>query len=92
MVSGLIHTIVWSKSSSDIEEGLPDGELAIEMLGRSANAHAMLGNTDDAIGWLKKAYSVRAFCMTDMKTDHRLDSLRTDQRFQALLRSLHFPE
>jgi TolB-like protein/DNA-binding winged helix-turn-helix (wHTH) protein/Tfp pilus assembly protein PilF len=54
-------------------------------------AYATLGNKDDAIGWLKKAYAVRSFCMTDVKTDPRLDSLRTDPRFQELLRSLHFP-
>jgi TolB-like protein len=54
-------------------------------------AHAMLGNKDEAIGWLKKAYSMHSGCMPDLKTDPRLDSLRTDPRFQELLSSLHFP-
>jgi TolB-like protein/DNA-binding winged helix-turn-helix (wHTH) protein len=55
-------------------------------------AHAMLGNKDEAIGWLQKGYRVHSGCMPDMKTDPRLDSLRTDPRFQELLRSLHFPQ
>jgi TolB-like protein/DNA-binding winged helix-turn-helix (wHTH) protein/Tfp pilus assembly protein PilF len=55
-------------------------------------AHAMLGNKDEAIGWLQKGYRVHSSCMPDMKTDPRLDSLRADPRFQDLLRSLRFPQ
>jgi TolB-like protein/DNA-binding winged helix-turn-helix (wHTH) protein/Tfp pilus assembly protein PilF len=55
-------------------------------------AHAILGNKDEAIGWLQKGYRVHSSCMPDMKTDPRLDSLRADPQFQHLLRSLHFPQ
>lgn len=54
-------------------------------------AEAMLGNNDEAIGWLQKAYEIRSICMTGLKTDPRLDVLRADPRFQELLRSLQFP-
>ena len=55
-------------------------------------AHAMLGDTDQAVGWLRKAYRMRSSCMTVMKTDPRLDALRADSRFQELLRALRFPQ
>jgi hypothetical protein len=57
-----------------------------------ATAHAMLGNKDEAIGWSRKGVQVRSGCMPDVKTDPRLDALRTDPRFQDILRSLQFPQ
>jgi TolB-like protein/DNA-binding winged helix-turn-helix (wHTH) protein len=55
-------------------------------------AHAALGKKDEAIDWLRKAYQVRSSCMPDLRTDPRLDVLRSDPRFQELLESLHFPQ
>jgi TolB-like protein/Flp pilus assembly protein TadD len=54
-------------------------------------AYAILGEKDKAVACLRKAYEVRSGCMADMKADPRLDSLRSDLRFQELLRSMSFP-
>jgi hypothetical protein len=48
-------------------------------------AHAILGNKDRAIACLRRAYQARSSCLADLKTDRRLDGLRTDPRFQELL-------
>ena len=56
-----------------------------------ATAHAILGDKDEAIACLTVAYRERSTCIPDIKTDPRLDSLRTDTRFQALVRNVGFP-
>jgi len=50
-----------------------------------------LGDKDQAMAWLEKAYQERVF-MIFLKTEPRLDPLRDDPRFQALLRRMNFPE
>jgi tetratricopeptide (TPR) repeat protein len=54
--------------------------------------YAALGKRDDAIDWLEKAYAVRAGRIIDLKTEPALDPLRSDPRFQALVRRMNFPE
>ena len=54
-------------------------------------AYAILGAKDKAIVCLRKAYQVHSACMADLKADPRLDSLRSDPRFQQLLRNVGFP-
>jgi TolB-like protein/DNA-binding winged helix-turn-helix (wHTH) protein len=56
-----------------------------------ATAHAVLGDKDGAIDYLNAAYRERSACIPDLKTDPRLDSLRSDLRFQALVRNVGFP-
>jgi serine/threonine-protein kinase len=51
-----------------------------------------LGKRDQAFAWLEKAYEERAGWMVYLKVDPRLDSLRSDPRFQALLRRMNFRE
>ncbi len=57
-----------------------------------ATAHASLGNADKALGWLQKGIHERSGCIPDMKTDPRLDALRSNPRFQELLRQVGFPK
>ena len=52
---------------------------------------AVLGDKDAAIAYLNAAYRERSACIPDLKTDPRLDSLRSDPRFQALVRNAGFP-
>jgi len=51
-----------------------------------------LGEIDQSLEWLQRAYQERSQFMIYLDTDPRLDSLRTDERFQNLLRRMHFPQ
>jgi tetratricopeptide (TPR) repeat protein len=51
---------------------------------------AQLGDKDKAFEWLGKAYQSRS-CLYWLRQDPRLDSLRSDPRFQDLLRRMRFP-
>ena len=53
--------------------------------------HAGLGEKDQAFEWLEKAYEVRDQGMSFLKVDPDLDPLRSDPRFQDLLRRMNFP-
>ncbi len=53
-------------------------------------AHEALGDSDEAIAWLRKARDDRADCVPYLGVDPRLDSLRSDPRFQALLDEIGF--
>jgi len=55
-----------------------------------ATAHAVLGDKDEAIAYLRKGYQEHSACIPDIKTDPRLDALRSDPRFQELMRSVGF--
>jgi serine/threonine-protein kinase len=48
--------------------------------------HAGLGEKDEAITWLEKAYEERNQWLTWLKVEPRLDALRTDPRFIDLVR------
>ena len=51
-----------------------------------AIAYEGLSDKDAAIQWLEKAYKERFWGMILLKTDPRWDSLRSDPRFQDLMR------
>jgi len=57
-----------------------------------AQIHASLGETDEAFRWLEIGYRERAAWMVLLKIDSRFDGLRSDPRFQDLLRRMNFPE
>ena len=51
-----------------------------------AAIYAGLGDKDQAFAWLEKAFADRAWYMTSLKVDPKLDSLRSDPRFKDLVR------
>jgi TolB-like protein/Tfp pilus assembly protein PilF len=53
--------------------------------------YASLGEKDKALHWLVKGYEERAPGMAMIKVEPRFDSLRSDPRFQDLLRRMKFP-
>ena len=57
-----------------------------------ALVHTGLGDADRAIDWLNKAYEDRAGWMVWLNTFPLLDPLRSDPRFQDLLRRMNFPQ
>jgi hypothetical protein len=56
-----------------------------------ARIYAALGEDDKALHWLEKSYRERATGMVFLKVDPRFDPLRSDPRFQDLLRRMNFP-
>jgi TolB-like protein/lipopolysaccharide biosynthesis regulator YciM len=56
-----------------------------------AYLYVLLGDKEQAIAWLEKAYQEHDSGLRSLKTDPRYDPLRSDPRFQELLRRLHFP-
>jgi tetratricopeptide (TPR) repeat protein len=57
-----------------------------------AEVYASLGNTDEAFRWLEKAYKERNWEMLFLRTSPKWDSLRSDPRFDDLVRRMKFPE
>jgi len=51
-----------------------------------------LGDKDQAFAWLEKAYEEREMRMIVLKASPTYDSLRSEPRFQALLRRMNFPQ
>jgi serine/threonine protein kinase/tetratricopeptide (TPR) repeat protein len=55
--------------------------------------YAGLGEKDQAFAWLDRAYKDRSYYLAEyLPTDARLDSLRSDPRFVALLRRVGLPD
>ena len=52
----------------------------------------LLGNKDQAFRWYDKAIEVRSACMPFLWADPRLDSIRSDPRYQQLLVRMKFPQ
>ena len=50
----------------------------------------VLGRTDEAFEWMQRAYEVRDDFMMSLKIAIRLDSLRSDPRFEEWLRRMGF--
>jgi tetratricopeptide (TPR) repeat protein len=50
-----------------------------------------LGEKDQAFAWLEKAYQAHSNDMSNLKADPTFDPIRSDPRFQDLLRRMNFP-
>jgi serine/threonine protein kinase len=57
----------------------------------AALVYAGLGEKDRAFEWLERAYKVHEGDMSFLKVDPPFDPLRSDPRFQDLLRRMNFP-
>jgi len=55
-----------------------------------ATIYSALGDKDAAFFWLDEAVQRRDYSMTMVQADYRLDNLRTDPRYKALLRRMNF--
>jgi serine/threonine-protein kinase len=58
----------------------------------TAGYYLRLGQKDEAIAWLQKAYEQRDFRMTMLSVDFGFDSIRSDPRFVELVRKVGLPE
>jgi serine/threonine-protein kinase len=57
-----------------------------------AEAYAHLGKAEQALAWLEEAYRQRAPSLSGLKVDPLFDFLRSNPRFQDLLRRMNFPD
>jgi TolB-like protein/DNA-binding winged helix-turn-helix (wHTH) protein/Tfp pilus assembly protein PilF len=57
-----------------------------------AHAHLGLGEKEKALSFLERAYEDRDISLVWLKVNWRYDPLRSDPRFQDLLRRMNFPE
>jgi len=62
------------------------------LLYRVSLVYAMLGDKEDALAVLERAYNERASGLQTVNIEPPFDLLRDDPRFQALLRRMNFPE
>ncbi len=53
---------------------------------------ALIGETEEGMTWLERAYEERDPLLVQAKIDPQIDPLRSDPRFQDLLRRIGFPE
>jgi serine/threonine protein kinase len=51
-----------------------------------------LGEKDESFRWLNRAYEERSICISGMKFDPRLDPVRSDPRYETLVRQVNFPD
>jgi len=56
-----------------------------------AEIYLGLGDHDQALAWLEKAYEERARQLVMLKVEPEVDPLRSDSRFQNLLERMNFP-
>jgi TolB-like protein/DNA-binding winged helix-turn-helix (wHTH) protein len=54
-------------------------------------AHARLGNPEQTLAWLEEAYRQHGPGLSSLKVDPYFDFLRSNPRFQDLLRRMNFP-
>jgi TolB-like protein/Tfp pilus assembly protein PilF len=57
-----------------------------------AYAYATLGDRDNSVAWLEKAYNERSWRVSELGIEPRFDGLRSDPRFQDLLRRIGLPQ
>jgi serine/threonine-protein kinase len=95
MKSSLAHTYARANRTEDAER------LLAELLSRSEDAefpaytiavvNVGLGNNDEALRWLEKTYEQNSGWVRYLKVDTRLDPLRNDPRFTALIDKIGLP-
>ena len=78
------QTIVTALLERSRHEYVPAFELAV--------VYAGLGNSNEAIAWLERAYDEHSFGLAHIKVDPSLDPLRADPRFQEILQRMNLPK
>jgi len=74
----------------ELEERAASGEYIVPTF--FAEVYASLGNTDEALKWMKKAQEERNWFMLFLRISPWWDSLRSDPRFDDIVRQMKFPE
>ncbi len=77
------------KVIADLQEQLKEGYVAPTNF---ATVYIGLGDKEQAFAWLEKGYQQRDFWITFLKGEPIFDSLRSEPRFQDLVRRVGFPQ
>ncbi len=72
----------------ELQRNAKDGQIPSFLI---AGDYALLGEKDKAFEWLEKAFQERDPDLINIKTSDKLADLRSDPRFQDLLRRMGFP-
>jgi len=75
--------------AEDWETGVEQGRVQPTSV---ALIYARLGDRNKAFEWLEKSYRERTRAMVYLRVEPQFDSLRSDPRFQNLLRRMNFPD
>jgi hypothetical protein len=57
-----------------------------------AEVRAFLGQSDEAMQWLERAYADKSSSLPYLKSDLLLKGLEADPRFKAFLKKMNLPE
>jgi Tfp pilus assembly protein PilF len=91
--SALAHAYAASGARGEaqkiLEKLLTESKLSYIPPYNIAALHAGLGNKDRALAFLEQAYEERSLFMVWLKVDPQFDGLRSDPRFQDLIRHVH---
>ncbi|MGI8639028.1 MAG: protein kinase domain-containing protein [Pyrinomonadaceae bacterium] len=80
---------LWRK---DLERSLKDYEQGTASAVSVARSYARLGEKERAFEWLEKAFAARETELTYLKVDESFDNVKSDPRFQDLLRRIGLPQ
>jgi hypothetical protein len=72
-------------------EQLRRGPAGLDTATRIAGAYARLGERDLAFEWLERAYAERSRILMGLRERVEFDNLRSDPRFNDLLRRIGLP-
>jgi predicted Zn-dependent protease len=93
--SGLGHAYAASGKGADAQKILDHmKELSMHRYVAPYNVaviYAGLGQKDEAFNWLNRAYDDRSYMLAVYNTDSRLDTLRSDPRFDELRLRIALP-
>ena len=78
----------WRKKTALDAEPTSPGFTAYDV----ASDYATLGDRENTLLWLEKAYTARDWRFIEVAVEPRFDPLRADPRFQDLLRRLNLPQ
>ncbi len=72
-----------ARYSEDTDQAQPIG---------TAMVLARLGDREAAFEWLEKGFEIRTRSMVNINVEPQFDDLRSDSRFQDILRRMNFPD
>ncbi len=73
-----------------LEDLLSEAHDNLELAVATASAYANLGDHDRAFEWLERAYEEHLAYLTSTNSDFVFDGIRSDPRFQALMKKLGY--